>query len=195
MFIVWVMCGVMDARVAVLCSSWSLQIILNGDEQLCMKLDDQWVLTVMKRPTSGNWTQYSTLVTVLFTVYAQTPAHLMWGLLRVCAACPTPHLKFKLRPSWNNIHDTFPTGTVQDTTLVPCTMMHRHVLGVNCTLQMRKTKEFFTSHKGWDIFSSPNCAIRCEPLPATIRRITAMPNTMLCPYYLNSKGINYIKHD
>jgi len=34
----------------------------------------------------------------------------MLGLLRVCAACPTPrlNLKFELRPSWNNIHDTFP---------------------------------------------------------------------------------------
>jgi len=36
----------------------------------------------------------------------------------VCAACPIEHLnlEFELRPSWNNIHDTFPTGTVQDTT-------------------------------------------------------------------------------
>jgi hypothetical protein len=43
----------------------------------------------------------------------------MWGLLRLCAACRTSRLKlsFELRPSWNNIHDTFPTGTVQDTTL------------------------------------------------------------------------------
>jgi len=31
----------------------------------------------------------------------------------VCVACATPHLhlKFEFRPSWNNIHDTFPTGT------------------------------------------------------------------------------------
>jgi hypothetical protein len=35
----------------------------------------------------------------------------------MCAACPTPdlNLKFKLRPSWKNIHDTFRTGTAQDT--------------------------------------------------------------------------------
>jgi len=39
----------------------------------------------------------------------------MWGLLRMCAACPTLrlNLKFELRPSWNNIHDTFPTGTAR----------------------------------------------------------------------------------
>jgi len=36
----------------------------------------------------------------------------------VRAACPTPRLnqKFELRPSWNNIYDTFPTGTTPDTT-------------------------------------------------------------------------------
>jgi hypothetical protein len=27
-------------------------------------------------------------------------------------------LKFELRPPWNNIHDKFPTGTAQDTTVV-----------------------------------------------------------------------------
>ena len=34
-----------------------------------------------------------------------------------CVACPPPRLilKFKLRPSWNNIHNEFPTGTAPDT--------------------------------------------------------------------------------
>jgi hypothetical protein len=47
------------------------------------------------------------------------PVHLMWGLLQVCAACPTPCLnqRFKLRPCWHNIHDTFPTGTAQDASI------------------------------------------------------------------------------
>ena len=37
----------------------------------------------------------------------------MWGLLRVCVACPTPrlNLRFELRPSWNDIHDTFSPGS------------------------------------------------------------------------------------
>ena len=41
----------------------------------------------------------------------------MWEFLRACATCPTPrlNLKFELRPSWNNIHDMFRNGTVQDT--------------------------------------------------------------------------------
>ena len=47
-------------------------------------------------------------------------SHFKWGLLRACAACPTPrlNLRFELHPSWNNIHDTFPTGTAQDAMLL-----------------------------------------------------------------------------
>ena len=38
----------------------------------------------------------------------------------VCSLPNSPsELKFELRPSWNDIHDTFPTGTVQDTKNVP----------------------------------------------------------------------------
>jgi len=41
------------------------------------------------------WTQDSSFVTALFTIHAQqTPVHLMWGLLRVCAACPTARLNW-----------------------------------------------------------------------------------------------------
>ena len=38
----------------------------------------------------------------------------------MCAAGPTPqlNLRFEPRPSWNYIHDTFPTGTAQDIMLV-----------------------------------------------------------------------------
>jgi hypothetical protein len=68
-------------------------------------------------------TPYFSLVTVLFTVYAQwPPAHLTWELLRACAASPIPQLNlgFELLPSWNNVHDTFPTGTTQAVTLRKC---------------------------------------------------------------------------
>jgi hypothetical protein len=41
MFIARAMCGVTSARAAALCSSCSLQIISNGDQQVWMKLDDQ----------------------------------------------------------------------------------------------------------------------------------------------------------
>jgi len=33
------------------------------------------------------------------------------------AQIPRLNPRLKLRPSWNNIHDTFPTGTAQDTTI------------------------------------------------------------------------------
>ena len=75
----------------------------------------EWSWTISECGNEGtqdpeNWTQYSSFVTALFTVYAQlTPVHLTWGLSRMCVACPTPslNLKFELRPSWNSIHDTF----------------------------------------------------------------------------------------
>jgi len=39
-------------------------------------------------------------ITALFTVYAQsTPAHLMWGLLQLCASCPIPVLTQVRAPS------------------------------------------------------------------------------------------------
>jgi hypothetical protein len=84
----------------------------------------EWSWTISVNGNEGtqdpeNWTQYLSIVSELFTVYTQQPpVHLTWGLLRVCAGCPTPrlNLKFELRPSWNNIHDTFPTGTAHDTT-------------------------------------------------------------------------------
>jgi len=40
-------------------------------------------------------------------------------IARVCGLPNSPSsLKFELRPSWNNIHDMFPTGTAQDTTAI-----------------------------------------------------------------------------
>ena len=43
MFIARAKCVLMYVIVAALCSSRSLKIISNGDGQLCMKLEDQWV--------------------------------------------------------------------------------------------------------------------------------------------------------
>jgi hypothetical protein len=87
---------------------------------VAMKLDDH-----------DSRTQCCSLVTALFTVYTQwTPVHLTWGLLRVRAAFPTPrlNLRFELRPSWNNIHDTFPTGATQDTTLIVTTLNNQQTI-------------------------------------------------------------------
>ena len=60
----------------------------------------EWSWTISECGNEGTqdpekWTQYASFVTALFTVCAlQTPVHWMWGLLQVCAACPTPHLNW-----------------------------------------------------------------------------------------------------
>ena len=58
------------------------------------------------------------------------------GIIAVCAACPTPRLnmKFELHPSWNNIHDTFPTGNAQDTTERLSTLLYVGMLKMVATL-------------------------------------------------------------
>jgi len=112
MFIARGMCGLTYVTVATLCSSYSLQKYL-----------ERWPAALNKAGRShvneetqnhGRRTPYISLVTTLFTVYAQQTQNTWRGdyCECVCAACPTPrlNLKFELRPSWNNIHDTFPTG-------------------------------------------------------------------------------------
>jgi len=39
---------------------------------------------------------------LLYTLAHKTPIYSAWGLLRVCAACPTPHLNqsYELHPPW-----------------------------------------------------------------------------------------------
>ena len=109
MFIAKAICGLTYVRVAALCSSCSLQNYL---ERWPAALNEaERSLSNEETHNHGSRTPYISLVTALFTVYAQwTPVHLTLGLLWVCAACPTPrfNLMFELRPSWKNIHDTFP---------------------------------------------------------------------------------------
>ena len=103
MFIARAVCGVTSARVAALCSNCSLQVISNGERHIWMRNE----CGNEETHNHGSRIPYISLVTTLFTVYAQyTLVHLTWGLLRVRAACPTLrlNLKFELRPSWNNIH-------------------------------------------------------------------------------------------
>ena len=142
-----------------LCSSCSLQKYLER-WRAALKEDGRSAGVNEGTQDPESWTQYSSLVTALFTVYAQlTPAHLTWGLLRVCAAGPTPclNLRFELRPSWNNIHNTFPTGTAQDTTL-DLTDKHR---------DMSLLSEAISRHQSSRITLSPKNykAKRCINLP------------------------------
>ena len=69
-----------------------------------MKLDDQWVLTVMKSTAGEICHQYSFSCNCNYSLitHNKTPVHSTWGLLSVCAACPTPRLNLssEIRPSW-----------------------------------------------------------------------------------------------
>jgi len=62
--------------------------------------------------------QFSCNCNYSLIIHNKTPVHSTWGLLRESAACPTPRLNLssELRPSGNNIQDTFPTGSAQDAT-------------------------------------------------------------------------------
>ena len=46
--------------------------------------------------------QFSSNSSYSLITHNKAPVHSTWGLLRVCAACPTPllNLSFELRPSW-----------------------------------------------------------------------------------------------
>jgi hypothetical protein len=64
--------------------------------------------------------QFSSNCNYSLITHNKTPVHTTWGLLRVCAACPTVRLNLssELRPSGYNIQDTFPTCSTQDKTYV-----------------------------------------------------------------------------
>ena len=104
MFIARAICGMTRARVAALCSGWSLQNIL-----VTSIFEWSWTINECCNEETHNHDSripYLSLVTELCTVYTQsTPLHLTWGLLRVCAEYPTPrlNLRFDFRLPWNNI--------------------------------------------------------------------------------------------
>jgi hypothetical protein len=95
-FIARVMCGIERERRRLVLQLQSAEVSRTVTSSFVWS----WTITVnvnegIQDPES--WTQYSSCVSALFIVYAQkTPVHLKWGLLRVCTACPTPHLNLSL---------------------------------------------------------------------------------------------------
>jgi hypothetical protein len=129
MLIARAMWGLTHVTVAALCCSCSLLFISNSD----------WATeNETGRSVSVNCneeTRWRELSPIQFScncdysliTHNKTLVHWTWGLLRVCAACPTPRLNLssELRPSWNNIQDTFPTGSAPDTTVCTfCTVRY-----------------------------------------------------------------------
>jgi len=98
------------------------------------------VLTVMKsRWRDLSPIQFSCNCNYSLITHNKTPVHSTWGLLRVCAACQTVRLNLssELRPSGNNIQDTFATGSAQDTTKTR--VIYKCAFGMN-------TEEVFEEH-------------------------------------------------
>jgi len=90
MFIVRAKCGLTYVVVAALCSSRSLKIISNGDGQLCMKLDDQWVLMFMmgsKIPT----VELNTVHCNSIIHYSCTINNITLGVGIIASVCSLPN--------------------------------------------------------------------------------------------------------
>ena len=108
MFIARAMCG--------LTSSNSNCLVLRLESVMYFKTMTE------QQNEAGRWRELSPLQFSCYCNYSlitrnKTPVHSTWGLLRVCAACSTPRLNqsSELRPSWNNIQDTFLTGSATNT--------------------------------------------------------------------------------
>jgi len=74
-------------------------------------------------------------------LHNKTPIYSAWGLLRVCAACPTPRLNqsYELRPPWEQYLRYVPHWAATDTTTVmpyrrKTTFSIRH-LSVHCVVE------------------------------------------------------------
>jgi len=107
------MCGLTHVTVAALCSSCILLCISNSD--WATENEAGRSVSVNGNEETRWWDlspiQFSCNCNYSLIMHNKTPVHWTWGLLRVCAACSTPHLNLssELCPSWNNIQDMFLT--------------------------------------------------------------------------------------
>jgi len=120
MFIARAMCGLTSVTVIALCSGWNLLCISNSDWATEKEAGRSLSVSGNEEPRWRDLSpiQFSCNCNYSLITDNKTPVHSTWGLLRVCAACPTPSLNLSsvLRPSWNNIQGTFHTESAQDTT-------------------------------------------------------------------------------
>jgi len=112
MFIAGAMCGFKSVTVAaLLCSNCSLLRIWNSNWATENEAGRSVSVNGNEEPSWRELSpiQFSCNCGYSLITHNETPVHSTWGLLRVCAACPTPRLNLssELRPSWNNIQDTF----------------------------------------------------------------------------------------
>ena len=88
-------------------------------EQQRMKLNGLSVNSNEEPAGEMSLIQFSCNCNYSLLTHNKTPVQSAWGLLRVCAACPTPRLNLssELRSSGNNILDTFLIRSATDTTV------------------------------------------------------------------------------
>ena len=114
MFTALAVCAVTHVTVAALCSSCSLLCISNSDWATENESGRSVSINGNEEPRWRDLSpvQFSCDCNYSLITHNKTPVHSTWGLLRVCAAFPTVRLNLssELRPSWNNIQDTFLIG-------------------------------------------------------------------------------------
>jgi len=104
-FIARAVCGVTHVTIAALfCSSSSLLCISNSDWATENEAGRSVSVNGNEEPRWRDLSpkQFSCNCSYSLITHNKTPVHSTWGLLRVCAACPTPRLNLSSehRPSW-----------------------------------------------------------------------------------------------
>ena len=132
MFIARAVCGLTHVTVAALCCSCSLLCISNSDWATENEAGRSVSVNGNEEPSWRDLSpiQFSCNCNCSLITHNKTAVHSTWGLLRVCAACPTPRLNqsYELRPSWE-----------QHPRYVP----HRVSNGYNsCYVAIRVTQKF-----------------------------------------------------
>ena len=103
MFIARAVCGVKHATVAALFCSSTLLCISNSDWATEKEAGRSVSVNGNEEPAGEiSPIQFSCNCNYSLITHNKTPVHSTWGLLRVCAACPTPRLNLssELHPSW-----------------------------------------------------------------------------------------------
>ena len=153
------LCGVTHVTITALFCSSSLLCISNSDWATENEAGRSVSVNGNEEP-AGEMSpiQCSCNCSYSLITHNKTPVHSTWGLLRVCAACPTPRLNLssEVRPSGNNIQDTFPTGSAQNTTQKLSKELGK--INGNWTRsptlnQLCLTLHFFIQNKGTEAFA------------------------------------------
>jgi hypothetical protein len=147
-FIARAVCGLTRVTVAALCCSCSLLCISNSD----WATENEAVRSVSVNDNEEPcWRDLSTIqfscnCSYYLITHNKTPVHSTWGLLRVCGRPAGLSVLTRVPssvPPGNNIQDTFPIGSAQDTTPGLVSRMKRvdrHTKSLFCVHFMLKTQ-------------------------------------------------------